>query len=304
VSPAPPAALRIDIGEMLEGHAAWIGATLHTPATPQPVAALFCFPGGGMTQSYFNLEGASFAQAMVSCGFVVVTFDHYGTGDSAPARDAFTLTGAVLARADAQATLILAKRLRAGEALPGLPPMPDLVIIGVGHSMGGMIVTMQQSYAQPYAGLALLGFSTRGLPEVLNGEEKLVAAQKSRGAEDYVRLAQARFGAPLADIPVRGNGSAALLAASGPLLAVSAMQSMLPGNIADEAAAIDVPVFLAVGDRDITGRPGRIAAAFGNARAVELLVSPATGHHPFIAPSAPGLYSALSAWAGRVATAA
>jgi pimeloyl-ACP methyl ester carboxylesterase len=149
----------------------------------------------------------------------------------------------------------------------------------------------------------LLGFSTRGLPEVLTDEEKAMAAREVRSDADYRRLAQARFGAGLADINTRMGGSAALAEAAGPLLTVSAMQSMLPGNIARQAAAIDVPVFLAVGDRDIAGRPERIPAAFSAAPDVRLHVMKNAGHHPFVAASAGAFYAALADWVASLVVA-
>jgi alpha-beta hydrolase superfamily lysophospholipase len=283
--------LQVDIGA-----GASLGATVYGGGGD---TALFCFPGGGMTRRYFDLEGASFADAMVQAGIIVVAFDHFGSGESSAVADPFDLTAGALAQAGATAALAMARSLRRGD-IAGMLAVPDLRVIGVGHSMGGMIVTMQQALARPYAALALLGFSTRGLPEVLTDDEKAVAAQESRGDADYRRLAQLRFGAGLADINTRLGGSAALTEAAGPLLTVSAMQSMLPGNVTAEAAAVDVPIFLAVGDRDIAGRPERIPAAFSASPDIRLHVMENAGHHPFVAPSASVLYAALHAWVADI----
>ena len=78
------------------------------------------------------------------------------------------------------------------------------------------------------------------------------------------------------------------------------MQSMLPGNISADATTIDVPLLLAVGDRDIAGRPEAIAPRFCAAPDIRLLVLENTGHHPFIAASAPRLYGELAAWASTI----
>ncbi|MEA3149202.1 MAG: hypothetical protein QOD56_141, partial [Gammaproteobacteria bacterium] len=37
--------------------------------------------------------------------------------------------------------------------------------IGVGHSMGGLVIVLQQAQHRSYDAIALLGFSTRGLPD-------------------------------------------------------------------------------------------------------------------------------------------
>jgi pimeloyl-ACP methyl ester carboxylesterase len=301
---SPPAAQQIRIAVALaEAGSATIAATLFVPASPLPAKpiALFCFPGGGMARRYFDLDQASFAAAMAARGFITATFDHPGIGESTTTIEGFALTADIIAEAGAQAGRALQQQLQNGTAAPHLPPLPNLTILGVGHSMGGMIVTMQQAAYRPYAALALLGFSTHGLPGVLTPPEREIAARATRTATDYATLARLRFGTPLPVIPARANGAAALTEASAPLLAVSALQSMLPGNIAPQAAAIDVPVFLAVGDRDIAGPPETIPAAFTSAPGVKLYVMPDAGHHPFIAPSAPLLYAELAAWASNAA---
>jgi pimeloyl-ACP methyl ester carboxylesterase len=281
-----------------------LAATLFVPdtATVDPPIAMFCFSGGGMSRAYFDLDGASFAEAMTAAGFLLASFDHAGIGDSQSPQDPFQLTARRLAAMEAQAVRETALRLRSGSLHDDLPAIPNFTMIGVGHSMGAMLVTLQQAAFRPYNALALLGFSTRGLPEMLTPAEQTEAKCAVRGDDYYIRLAKQRFsGQALADIPARREGSAALKAAAAPLLTVSAMQSMLPNNVAAEAASIDVPIFLAVGDKDITGRPEAIAPRFSSAPNARLLVLENTGHHPFIAPSAPVLYAALASWATSLA---
>jgi len=274
---------------------------------PEPYApgkhpiALFCFPGGGMTQDYFDLHGHSFAHALTQSGLIVVTFDHAGIGESQAPPDGFALTARKLAELGAAAATEMAKRLRQGTLSPNLPPLAKLRMIGVGHSMGAMLVTLQQAAYRPYLALALLGFSTRGLPEVLTPAEQDEAKHATRNDAYYVNLARQRFGdQAYASFPARQEGLDALKAASAPLLTVAAMQSMLPNNIAPEAATIDVPLFLAVGDRDITGRPEAIAPRFVSAPSTHLLVLENTGHHLFISAAANTLYADLAAWAQKI----
>ncbi|MCK9893516.1 hypothetical protein [Frankia sp. AgB32] len=54
-----------------------------------------------------------------------------------------------------------------GRLVAGLDLGPDLggpVLLGVGHSMGAMLVAYQQARRRPYAGVALLGYSGRACP--------------------------------------------------------------------------------------------------------------------------------------------
>lgn len=288
--------------DQLDAGAANIAATIFLPhaMTANPTI-IFCFPGGGMTQRYFDLDGSSFAIAMAERGMVTVAFDHPGIGESTVWADPFQLTARRVAEIEAQAVRVVAAKIRKGAAHHNMPALTKFTMIGVGHSMGAMLVALQQSADRPYAALALLGFSTRGLPEVLTPAEQEQAKSMIREDACYVALARQRFGdTALAEIPARRDGSAALTAASAPLLTVAAMQSMLPGNIEPEAASIDVPLLLAVGDRDITGRPEAIAPRFSSARDIRMLVLEDTGHHPFIGRSAFRLYDELAEWAATI----
>jgi pimeloyl-ACP methyl ester carboxylesterase len=288
------------------GEPVHVAATLCVPDTlPDAPLVMFCFPGGGMTQLYFDLEGASFASAMAGRGILTIAFDHPGTGASRFPDDPFQLTARHLANLESQAVIAVANQLRDGSIHPSVPSLRHLTMIGVGHSMGAMLVALQQAASKLYAAIALLGFSTRGLPEVLTPAEQMRAKQATRSDEYYIALAKQRFAnSALAELPSRAGGSAALTAASAPLLTVAAMQSMLPGNIATEAATIDVPIFLGVGDRDIAGRPEAIAPRFAAAPAIRLLVLDDTGHHPFIGASADRLYDELAAWASTIGVSA
>ncbi len=279
-----------------------LAATIYAPPSilENPVV-MVCFPGGGMTQRYFDLDGASFAEAMAKHGIITIAFDHPCIGGSTCPADPTHLTARHLANMEAHAVHDTVRKLHDGSAHTELQPIAHFTLIGVGHSMGAMLVALQQAAFRPYAALALLGFSTRGLPEVLTPEEQAQAKQTARDDASYIALAEQRFGGQaLAELPSRADGQASLRSAAAPLLTAAAMQSMLPGNIAVEAATIVVPLMLAVGDRDIAGRPEAIAPRFSAARDIRLLVLENTGHHPFVSPAAPRLYAELSAWAGTI----
>jgi pimeloyl-ACP methyl ester carboxylesterase len=294
------------------GAPGWICGDIFLPDELAPIrqVVLFCFPGGGVTRGYFNIPGAtsfSFVRAMTARGFVCATFDHPGTGESSVPGDGFALDGAAIAAAGAEAVRYVAKGLRLGRVSASVPPMERCVCIGIGHSMGAMIVTLQQNGELLYDAAALLCFTTRGLPEVLTEEEFEVAAMKEHTAADYARLAQARFGVPFPSIaPARGDSAAAqgLAAVAGALAATSAIQSMLPGNVAREAASLKTKLFLAAGDRDLTGPPHAIPAAFSGCNDLRLVVVPGAGHHPFVTEGAPRLYACMAEWIDTIQVAA
>jgi pimeloyl-ACP methyl ester carboxylesterase len=104
-----------------------------------------------------------------------------------------------------------------------------------------------------------------------------------------------------AGVAAEPRGIEAIKAARDRMLPVPAFMSMLPGNVAPEAAQIDVPVFLALGERDIAGPPHQIPAAFPNSRDLSLHILPESGHSHFLFPARAGLFNRLSGWARRVA---
>lgn len=298
-----------------------VAAEVFVPALlASPPVALVCLPGGAMNRGYFNLqsqddESYSFAAAMTARGFIVITIDHLGVGDSDKPADSYALTLERIAQANADATAQLLNGLRDGSLIATQPALPTLQSIGVGHSMGAMVTTVQQALAQQHAGIALLGFSTRGLPEYVSAEARELSKDSLAVRAETVRLARQMF---LTDYPsirvtqeskvVYGGSNAepagmlALKPAIEKLLPVPAYQSMLPGNIAPEAAQITVPVFLGLGDKDMAGSPHAIPAAFPCSRDVSLLVLPGTGHNHFVFASRHLLFERLAVWARMIAS--
>ncbi|MDP3859771.1 MAG: alpha/beta hydrolase [Stagnimonas sp.] len=295
-----------------------IAAEVFVPAElAQPPLALICLPGGGMSRRYYDLQAAdgdesfSFARQMAKRGYLVVTLDHAGIGDSDRPADSYALTPERVMQANAEATAQLLARLRDGSLLPALGPLPTLRSIGIGHSMGAMFTILQQAAQAQHAAIAVLGFSTRGLPEYVSPRVKELAAQSVEAVRaELVESARKMFGGahypeikpnPQASRIFEGaqadpRGVEAIKAARAPLLPVPAFFSMIPGNVAPEAARISVPVFLGLGERDMVGDPQRVPAAFSASPAVELYLQPGAGHSHFLFDSRFELYDRLAGW--------
>lgn len=300
-----PTSLHLPIEIALDGEAALaIAATLFEPRHANG-SLLVCLPGGGMNRRYFDLlpddgdRSFSFAQQMAARGFHVLTLDHLGIGDSSRPLDGYALDSELLAAANAQATA------RVRQQHPQLRHS-----IGVGHSMGAMLTLIQQARTRAHAGIALLGFSTRGLPDYTPPDQHTLAADPTQLREQLPTLARRIFREPYPRIgrnpqsrDIFGSrsadprGVAALKAASDePILPLAAYHSMLPGNVAIDAATITVPVFLAVGDRDMAGTPQQIPAAFTASPQIDLHVLPDTGHAHFLFASRAQLIERLAVW--------
>ena len=240
-----------------------------------PAAALFCFPGGGMHRGYFDLAapGRSFARALTARGFAVVTIDSLGWGESGRPRDGFALVPEAIAAANAQSRSprSRASSTRAGPgsrasasatrsarcsrscSRPSTRASLRLVLLGAAHARPPRRCspTRSSAYAdRPEAARAAAGASSRG------------SAATARPGSSYPQLARA--GAIF-----NGDADPAALAAmrevACEVVSVPALFSMIPGCSAPWAARVRVPVFLGIGERDITGPPHELPASFPRA---------------------------------------
>jgi len=262
-----------------------LSADLHRPEG-NPRALLFCLAGGGANRGYFNLgdtgnRAFSFAERMTAAGFAVAAIDIPGVGGShtPPDFDRFSPR-------DAAAVLHAALRQLCRDTNLDLPA------IGLGHSMGGMLIILQQAHYGDFAGVALLGSNASGLDWALTDAERAYAHDEAAVACDLPALVAARFGSAFDPMQVK-PGAGAIFAGESPeatqllrtardrLFNAGAMQSMIPGCLASEAGALRCPLFLASGDKDIGAPPREAIAAFPEVAESLLLVLPNTGHNHF-----------------------
>jgi len=295
-----------------------IAAEVFAPASlASPPLAMVCLPGGGMNRRYYDLQADddsfSFARQMTARGFVVVVLEHLGVGDSSRPADSYALTAERITQANGEATAAVLQQLRDGSLLPQCGPLPDLRSIGVGHSMGAMFTITQQAAQAQHAAIAVLGFSTRGLPEYVSPKVIELAREPALIRAQVVDRARKMFvvdypeikPSPAANSIFAGHqadprGVEAIKAARAPLLPVPAFFSMVPNNVGPEAAEIKVPVFIGVGERDMVGPPHVVPAAFTGSQDVTLHIQAQAGHSHFLFASRHALFHRLAAWARSV----
>ena len=314
--------IRVDVSDVAPAGCRELALEVVEPAVTPPRAVLFCFPGGGMTRRYFDLAapGYSFAEYARARGFLVVMLDHPGTGDSDAPDDGWTLTPAVVAGLEA-AAVGRARTLLGADGIPA---------IGVAHSAGAHLLihhfgpngparsrTSQAVGGTRFAGLALLGWAGHGLPEYLDAADRrlagLAATDPEAFPQELVAGARRKFGRPFPVLD--GHGSSllirnpmpdhvrqALSAAGAPLLAVVGHASMIPGSASRAAAAVDVPVFLGVGEHDIATGHHLIPAQFPASPDVTLYVLPGAGHNHNVEPGREELWDRVTRWAGQLAS--
>jgi len=277
----------------------------------------FCVPGGGLDRGYFDLRAGgtrfSFAVQIAERSGICVAIDPLGIGGSTRPRRGFELTAEVHAVALARLHERVCARLRAGNLTASLPPLPGLLTVGVGHSVGALMILFQQDAERSYDALALLGFGTRGLPAALDDELRGYAGDPAGARTNAVRLTSARYTDPYPALEVEGRGGqiyggrpnpdalAAMRGCRAPLLATVAVFVIIPGSSAPEAARVDVPVLLAAGDSDLCGPARELAASFPLSPDVSVIDLAATGHSHFAFPSVDELFPRVATWAAALA---
>lgn len=274
---------------------------------------LFCVPGGGMDRHYFDLratdEAGTFSMAdhLAARGFTVVCIDHPGVGDSPPPDDEWALTPQYVRDRDAEAVAEL-KRQYAG------------IAIGVGHSMGSMLQLMVQAEHRAYDALGLLGwaftddYAQTELAAQLSDEERQLIGDREGADANVVALAKMRFGQPrpvgttdaspflLGGMAVTQTGLDVVKSCRSNMLAVCGLYSMLKPN-ADEVRAVDVPVFIGVGENDIAGDARSTSKLMRSCRDITIYELAGAGHNQNIAPNRHDLWDRLGDYAISVASA-
>jgi len=297
--------LRVDVGDVAPAGVRTLAVDVHEPeAAGDRRAVCVCLPGGGMSRGYFDLQpppelgNYSMARHLVDRGFVVVTVDPPAVGESDTPDDGYTLTPDVVADVNAHAIEQV------------LACWPDARRIGVGHSAGALLTVVQQARHRTYDALGLLGYGNGGHEAFTLSDDELAAGRDPDALRaGIVELTRTRFGRPLpggststspfllGGMEVPDSALEALGSVKSPLLAVVGLTSMIPSSTAAGMAAVDVPVFLGLGEHDIAGDPHGIPAFFSGCPDVTLFVLPGTGHNHNVAPQREVLWDRLATWA-------
>lgn len=286
-----------------------VGITVTTDtAIDAPRAVVFGFPGGGYTRAYFDVDhpdlpGPGQAEYHAARGWVFVACDLV---DSAAVRASAEVADVVVAS--------VLERLRSGTLADGLDPIEIATTIGIGHSLGGMQLIHHQGRLRRFDAVAVLGFSAvhTVIPTPDDGEiapygdpAAVESAWSGPLSDDIEHL---RYAYHWADVPpdlVAVDMSVGFpvrtaarlppwISATFPKFAATCMA---PGVVADEAALIDVPVFVGAGERDVLRDPRTEPAAYRRSRDITLVEVPRCAHMHNFSPQREGLWARLHQWA-------
>jgi len=303
-----PHDVRFDVSAVVDG--AYVAGSLFTPpggsGTAGRGAVLVCLPGGSYTRAYWHLEvpgraGYSFAEDMAARGHVVLALDNLGTGESDLPPDGGRVTTDLWGAVTSEVTRQLRDRLRPDRG-------DDLVLVGVGHSMGGYTVIAQQALAGDYDALAILGTSNQHMEGVYSQDEaalslddqhrELVEQIRASGAahDGYLQpdREQLRSLFHLPDVPPDVLAADDAEATRVPVGA--AVAAVTPGSHRAAAGKVTVPVFLAFGEVDVAAAPHTEVAAYPSSDDVRLVVLRGSAHCHNAATTRQVLWDRLADW--------
>jgi alpha-beta hydrolase superfamily lysophospholipase len=186
--------LRLDVSGALpegagQGGPVEIARTL--VADPAAVAAagrqivVVGIPGASYHRRYWDMQppgrsGYSMAAWLAARGAIFVACDYLGGGDSSRAADGDFMTLAACADAAHAAQRQVRAAVQQGTLAPWLPPLADPVYVGIGQSLGGLILLAEQGKYADYSAVGIFGASA--LEIVLPGGERAGADPDERRA--------------------------------------------------------------------------------------------------------------------------
>jgi pimeloyl-ACP methyl ester carboxylesterase len=305
--------------EVALGSSQYVSALVLSPPTAVPTRAiLVCAHGGSYSKEYWHLAvrgypAYDFAQYFAQLGFLVIAYDRPGTGQSWRPDDPWTLGSVEIAAAQHAFVEALCLKL----SLPAVPR------IGIGHSLGAMLTLRQQGQHHSFEAIAPLGWTNFGpqlgdawnrprsdigelIRERLQGikrsaAERLLASEASAwlqplGALEHARLSRDERRALYYGNEVPDELMAMDEAASGTVSGALLFSSLIDDIVRDEAASIDVPVFLGLGQRDISVEPWKEPSCYPSCPDLTLHVLPRSGHCHNFAPTRAEQWTRLRDW--------
>lgn len=326
------------------GEPAKVRITVALPRTtdlPTPPIVCFGLPGAGYSRRYFTFDmpdshDGGQAGWHAQRGWIFVAVDPVGVGDSSQPDPTKLLYKNVSAANHAVVEQVL-RHLAAGDLASGFPAIKNPVVLGIGQSMGGSLIVVQQARHESFDGIGVLGFSAiftrpRDLPGKPRGRNPFVTRDSVPSGADFMSpekrdaTAVNRALLQLGSDPAKYSDSAPTprswsyhfddepaeivardMAQSDPLppwrsATVPGLVTWVtaPGAIAAEAASIVVPVLVAFGERDTLDDPRLEAKAYRSAVDFCMFICPRMAHMHNFASTREILWSRIDSWGKHV----
>jgi len=306
-----------------------LAVSVHLPdrlPAGEPLVVMFAIAGGGYARGYYDMHfpghsAYSQAEHHTQQGLILIALDPLGVGlSSLP--DPASITFDTLADTYDLAVRLLLARLREGTLAPGLGPVPRPYVVGIGQSMGGCITILTQGRHQSFDAIAPLGYSAihTMLPQRTEADAARARATFTAGrGADLRKVSVAQTSTQIADfvypfhfedvprdiLEADMGGGYPLRKTVPPFgsatIPTCALLMMSPGLVAPEASAVDVPVLIGVGERDVCPDPWAEPSAYRRSRDITLMVVPAMAHMHNFAGTRALLWDRLVGWSRLLA---
>jgi hypothetical protein len=266
-----------------------IAAWIFPPKQDIPKGVLFRL-GGSFSKAYYHLvipnypaNAYSFASFMVQHGWLVVTTDLLGTGESTLLEENL-LTVETIARANDALVRLINDRLKTGNLHPDIAPftLPP-VLIGLGHGVAGMLAIAQQAYHDSYDALIVLGWSN-----IQKNRFTLFSQEDRNALRSFLHAT---------DVPLEVILADEALATRLPLGIL--LDKELPQRIPELAAEIDIPIFVGCGVNDAFDLKEE-AQTFSPLAEITTFQLPGSGHCHNFSKMRKMLWQSLDTWGQHV----
>jgi pimeloyl-ACP methyl ester carboxylesterase len=221
----------------------------------------------------------------------------------------------VVAGANHAAVTSILDRLRNGTLAAGVGGVEPACVVGAGQSMGGHVLAGMQADHRTFDAVAMLGSSMVFTTMPRKPGQAEIAIPDGASPEEAAALVTSetdwRFAFFWEDVPealvetdLAGGHPVRQTApiwgsTTWPGLATTLV---LPGAVASEAARIDVPVLVALGERDLCRKPLEELAAFSSASDLAALVVPRMAHMHNFAGTRRRLWDRIDAFISQAVT--
>ena len=297
--------------DLVAGQRVLMAAWLFMPDDLRKLGAkpvtLTLLPGGSYDKRYFHPwipghEGYSAASHLAQLGNIVLLPDHLGVGESTRLANQKQATRQIVALANHAAVSQFYDRLARGEVHPSLAPIARFTKIGGGHSLGAMQTIVQQATHRSYDGVMILGYTADAVHLTIGGK-KLRAADFITNDEppDYSTSDRAMLheGFYFEDVPAAVISADDAQAVETPTSI--GLDSIRTGIVREDAAKIDAPVYICLGERDVSPDPYLEPTYYRRSTDITLHILPRSGHCQNFAGTRQQMWNRMHAWARSVA---
>ena len=296
--------------EVTEGQRISIAAWLFIPEDRAQLGAkpvtMVLLSGGSYDKRYFHAEfpgcsGYSAAAYLASRGNIVLIPDHLGIGESSRAPNQRKATRHIVAQANHAAVSQFYAHLASGDLHETLPPLAHFLKVGGGHSMGGMQTIVQQAAHRTYDAVMILGYTAQGVHLAMRGNKLRAADFIPPGdAPDYT----ANDRAPMRETFHWDDVPASLIAADDAQAVETpshiGLDSIRTAIVIEDAATISVPIYLGLGERDVSPDPHAEPQYFRRCPDFTLHILPRAGHCHNFAGTRQLMWNRMHDWARAI----